>query len=154
MKQQSTVITIVLALVAAGIGFYGGMKYQQSKPSQFTQQFRNGNFNGSGNGTGNGTGQRTGGVRNGGGQILGTILSIDNTSMTVKLADGSSKILLLSTNTTYAKEAAGAMSDLKVGDRVGAFGTTNGDGSVTAQSVQINPQLRMGGGAGTPKPQQ
>ncbi|EKD67236.1 MAG: hypothetical protein ACD_48C00525G0002, partial [uncultured bacterium] len=51
----------------------------------------------------------------------------------------SSKIVVLSGTTTYAKSTDGSQTDLKVGDRVNAFGTTNTDGSVTAQSIQLNP---------------
>lgn len=84
--------------------------------------------------------------------VNGTILSVDATSMTVKLVDNSSKIVVLGSTTTYAKSTEGSQNDLKVGNRVSAFGTTNADGSVTAQSIQINPpQIRMGGAIPTPK---
>lgn len=42
---------------------------------------------------------------------------------------------------TYSKTAIGAKTDLKIGDNVGVFGTTNSDGSVTAQTVQENPSF-------------
>lgn len=110
------------------------MKYQQTKTPQFNrgQQVRN---------------------RTQRGMISGTILSVDTTSMTVKLADNSSKIVVLSGTTTYAKSTDGTQTDLKVGYRVNAFGTTNADGSITAQSIQINPpQGRMDRLTPTPKP--
>ena len=147
MKQQTIITSVLIGIIAAGLGFFGGMKYQQMQPSQFSQAFRNG--------AGTGSGQRTGGAaRNGGGQIIGTILSMDATSITVKLTDGSSKIVLVSGATTFATQAAGAITDLKVGDRVGAFGTTNPDGSVTAQTVQINPLDRRMMGQISPTPDQ
>lgn len=109
-----------------GVGFYAGMKYQQSKVP--VRQFGQG-----------GQGQNR--VRMGG-QVIGEILSMDEKSVTVKLADGSSKIILLSSTTTFSATATGAKTDLKVGVRVAAFGTTNSDGSVTATNVQINPAFR------------
>lgn len=59
------------------------------------------------------------------------------------MQDGSSKIVLFSDFTTYNKTSEGSKSDLKVGEKIAVFGTDNSDGSVTAQSVQLNPQLRM-----------
>lgn len=141
--KQTTIISVLAALIVGGVGFFIGMKYQQSKPSQFGQQFRTTMAAGANNGS------RQAGIRNGGGQIVGTILSLDATSMTVKLADGSSKIILLSDTTTFAKEATGSVADIKVGDRIGTFGSVNADGSVTAQTVQINPVMR-GPGTNTP----
>jgi len=35
--------------------------------------------------------------------------------------------------------------DLKTGQSIAVFGSENTDGTVTAQSVQVNPELRMGG---------
>lgn len=129
----------ITAVVFSGVGFFGGMKYQQTKTPQFNrgQQVRN---------------------RAQGGMVNGTILAVDSTSMTVKLPDNSSKIVILGSTTTYAKSTDGSQTDLKIGDRVNAFGTTNTDGSVTAQSVQIDnrqignpPQGRMERITPTPK---
>lgn len=133
MKQNTVFMYCIIAVVFTGAGFFGGMKYQQTKTPQFNrgQQIRN---------------------RAQGGMVNGTILSVDATTMTVKLPDNSSKIVILGSTTTYAKSTDGSQTDLKVGDRVNAFGTTNADGSVTAQFVQINPpQARVGGANLTPK---
>jgi hypothetical protein len=140
MKNSIVIIGIVAIAFAAG-GFFGGMKYQQTKTPQFNRgQFVNGSQNGQARN------------RTGGGMVNGTILSVDTTSMTVKLQDNSSKIVILSGTTTYAKSTQGAQTDLVVGERVSAFGTTNADGSVTAQSIQINPpQGRIGGVNPTPQ---
>jgi hypothetical protein len=125
MKNTPIIIGIVAILFAAG-GFFGGIKYQQTKTPQFTR----GQF-------GNTNGQARN--RAGSGVVNGTIHSVDATTMTVKLPDNSSKIVILSGTTTFAKSAQGAITDLTVGERVNAFGTTNADGSITAQSIQINP---------------
>jgi hypothetical protein len=66
--------------------------------------------------------------------------------MTVKLADGSSKIVLLTASTSFNKATAATAADLTVGQTVAAFGTTNTDGSITASNVQINPVMRGPGG--------
>lgn len=124
-------IAVVLIIVALGGGFFAGMKYQQSK----SPAVRFGNFQGARNGN---FGQRgtTAGFR----PLNGDIISMDDKSITVKLQDGSSKIVLLSDTTAFSKSTNGSKSDLKTGEKVAVFGTENSDGSVTARSVQLNPQ--------------
>lgn len=58
------------------------------------------------------------------------------------MSDGSSKIVNIAPDTSYAKTATASASEVQVGTKVGVFGQTNSDGSVTAQSVQLNPQFR------------
>ncbi len=137
------IIVLVITVVAGGLAFYGGMQYQKSQvPAgrNFTM----------GQGTGRNGQTGIAGVRRmGNGQpVSGEILSIDSTSLTVKLVDGSSKIILLSDKTIFNKTATVEKSELKVGEKVGIFGTSNPDGSVTAQNVQLDPQFRMSGNAG------
>ena len=137
----------VVFLIAVGVGalaFYGGIQYQKS-------QVATGRSYSMGQGTGR-TGQTgAAGVRrmgNGQQPVSGEILSIDDTSLTVKLADGSSKIVLINTKTIFNKTATVEKTELKVGEKVGVFGTTNTDGSVSAQNIQLNPQFRIGGAGG------
>jgi len=134
MKNATTIVAVavVVILVAAG-AFFAGMKYQQSKSPRF------GNFQGTRNGQSVQRGQNQGqGVR----PVNGEIISQDEKSITVKLQDGSSKIVLVGDNTTINKSAEGSKSDLTVGEKVAVFGTENSDGSVTAQNIQLNPQFR------------
>jgi preprotein translocase subunit YajC len=141
MKQNQIITLVLVAVVFAGVGFFGGTKYQQSQTQsqrgQLAGQLGNRGTPGAANGMG-----RTGGFR--GGQILGDIMSVDNNSITIKLADGSSKIILLSNTTSINQASIATITDLKVGEKVAAFGTANSDGSVTAQNVQINPIMRGG----------
>ncbi|MCL4366320.1 DUF5666 domain-containing protein [Patescibacteria group bacterium] len=71
-----------------------------------------------------------------------SLRSDDLKSITVKLSDGSSKIILLSAQTQLNKAEVAAKSDLAVGERVAVFGSVNSDGSVNAQNIQLNPQRR------------
>lgn len=148
MKQNQIVLTIILVLAVGGLAFFGGMKYQESKQSSFG---RTGQFNATGmmrgtNGqtqqgqNGNG-GQTQNGNRQGMGMrgVTGDIITSDDTSITVKLPDGSSKIVLVGTTTTINKASSGSKADLTTGTKVAVFGQTNTDGSVTAQNIQINP---------------
>ena len=144
MNKNSMIIAgIILIIAAAAVGFYAGMQYQTGRArntfaqggtfrqrfaGQFAQNGQNANFQ----------------------AVRGQILSMSNNILTIKLSDGSTKIVVLSGNTTFAQSAKASLSDLKVGDTVNAIGTTNSDGSVTAQDLQINPlqQMRPAGTSG------
>lgn len=129
------IIVFVIALVVGGAAFYGGTQYQKSQSQSLRGNLMMGQ-------TSNRFGQ-TGVRRTGNNQpVAGEILSMDDTSITVKLPDGSSRIILFSDKTIFNKTATVEKSELKVGERVGVFGTSNTDGSVTAQSIQLNPQFR------------
>lgn len=135
-------MTVLVAIVFGAVGFYGGTLYQKNQTAS------NSNF---GNFAGGAGGRLTGGSgafgrRGGMGQTIGTVLTQDANSMTVKLADGSSKIVLLSSTTIYEKSVQASSSDLKLGDRVAVFGTPNTDGSINATNVSLNPIQRQGNG--------
>lgn len=142
MKMTNLIIVGVLALlIGGGGGFYGGMQYEKGKqPTRAT--FRNGNFLGGFNVNG-----RIRGAGAFGGVVRGEVTSVNGTTMTVKLADGSSKIVILGGSTTVGKTTTGTTADVAVGQTVAATGTTNGDGSVTATTIEINPLTRA---IGTP----
>jgi hypothetical protein len=118
MTSKQIVILIVIAIVFAGGGFYGGMRYQQSKsPTRRNVQF-------------------TGG-RAGMGFVNGQVMSADSGSITVKNQNGGSQIVILAPSTQYRKTVDGTASDVVVGGMVTVTGTSNSDGSLTAQNVQI-----------------
>lgn len=134
MKNNIVITVVIVILVGAG-AFFGGMKYQESKAtgSNTARQFQGG-MGGRQNGQ-NGQGRFTGNSR----PVAGEILSFDDKSITVKLQDGSSKIVLLSNKTSINKASEGTKDDLKTGQRVAVFGSENTDGSVTASNIQLNP---------------
>lgn len=140
MKNTKVIVPIVILLIGLGVGFGGGYyfkNYQISKQRAGFMMGANGaqRFTGTKSGTQNGIG-----MMNRGG-VSGSILSMDDKSITVKLADGSSKIVLFSTSTAYSNTVSAKKDDLKTGVTVMVFGTTNSDGSVTANSIQINPTV-------------
>ena len=126
-KNMIKMLVIIVAVVVAA--FYGGMKYQESRLPAFRGQF--GGMMGQLNSRGNRTGFRP---------VAGEIISFDDKSITVKLQDGSSKIILISDKTSINKADQGSKTDLKNGEQVAVFGSENSDGSITAQNIQLNPQ--------------
>jgi hypothetical protein len=144
MKNQNVFTMIILAVLFAGGGFFAGLKYQQSKMPTLGQFAGDRVFSGAVGARGQ-AGQTATGRRGGfgGGQTLGEVVSKDNSSLTVKMVDGSSKIVILNDKTVYNKAEAGSVNDIVVGTKVGVFGIANTDGSVTAQNIQINPMIRQ-----------
>ncbi len=142
MSKKHIIIVAVIVIVAAGGGFFGGMKYQQNK---LTASFKSGNF-AAGARTGmfpqgaNGA-RRTGGAGMGGQFITGQVISKDDKSITVKVGDTGSKIIFYSGSTAFAKTTSGTADDIVVGKEIMASGTSNSDGSVTAQNIQIRPSM-------------
>ncbi|HSD12349.1 MAG TPA: cupredoxin domain-containing protein [Patescibacteria group bacterium] len=151
MKDAKKYVPLILvALIAAGAGFWGGNAYAASKRMSAGVFARGagapGNFNGGFAGRNGGQpGQGGAALRNGGrggaGPVSGEVLSLDDKSLTVKLQDGGSKIVLLSAASTkiYRSEEIKA-TDVAVGDQVMVNGTPNDDGSVTANMVQVRPK--------------
>lgn len=125
---------LLIAIVAGGLAFYGGMQYGRMSGDAQTDVFQSSQsqqrvFSGS-------RGSRLGANGN---FVIGDILSKDDKSVTVKLQNGGSKIVFYSSSTQISKVADTTASDLVQGVSVRVNGTTNSDGSVTAQSVQIVP---------------
>jgi len=141
--MKNLYIIIIIAVIVAAGAFYGGMKYGQGKsltPQSFqnmTQQQRQQLFANAGGGAPSGTrtGQGTSGFS------AGQIIAKDDKSITIKMQDGSSKIVFYSNTTQVQKSTNGTSADLQIGQEVTANGTSNSDGSVTAQTIQIRPNV-------------
>jgi len=141
--KKNILVTVVIVLVVGAGAFYGGMKYGQGKSltpqslQNLTQQQRQQLFANAG-----GAGGTRGSTRNGqgaGGFSGGQIIAKDDKSVTIKMQDGSSKIVFYSNTTKVQKSTDGTSADLQVGEEVTASGTANSDGSLTAQTIQIRP---------------
>ena len=139
-KNKTIIIAGAVCLAVALASFFGGMAYGQSRAA--AAKTANGAVSGQ---FGNGQRGPNGAFRQGGnrgvgpGFVSGDILSKDAQSVTIKMRDGSTKIVLLAPSTQIGKMAAGTADDLVAGEAVTVNGTANPDGSVTAQSIQIRP---------------
>jgi len=122
----------VIAVIVGGAGFFAGTKYQQIKPNEFSGNLPE-NFEQMRGQMGQ---HRTNGS-SGLTTVRGEIISMDNSSVTVKLDDDSSKIIILANSTGINKSEEGSIEDLSEGTEVMVMGQTNSDGSVTASNIQI-----------------
>lgn len=131
------IIGIIVIVVGAG-AFFGGYKFGQGQSASKTnlpgqRQFGQGQM---------GQGNRAGGIngaRPGGGMVNGVVISKDDKSITVKSNDGGSKLVFISDSTSVGKFVTGVKTDLEAGKSVLINGSSNPDGSITAQSIQIRP---------------
>jgi len=150
--MKKTILFLIIALFIGVGSFYGGTKYGQKNNSsknkipnfqnmsaeerqQAFQQFRGDNTQG---------GRRIGGGgQNRGAFLSGEIISKDDKSVTIKLRDGGSKIVFFSDSTAIGKTTDGTIADLETGKQAIINGKDNPDGSITAESIQIRPNLPM-----------
>lgn len=144
-KSGSIVIAVVIAAIISFGGGFAVSRYVFPVKSAAQDNFaRFANGQGMPNGAGGQLvgrmGDRTGA---GGGFISGEILKIDATSISIKQQDGSSKLVLVTSSTKALKTSESDMSGLVVGEQVTAIGTTNSDGSITAQTVQVRPEVPL-----------
>lgn len=149
MKNIKPLVPIILILIGLGVGFFGGYEYRNYRLNRTVA-----NFGGSGSFqrfTAGRNGQNGNGAMRGG--VIGNIVSMDDKSITVKMNDGSTKIVFLSSSTAYSNTVSASSSDLKTGENVAVFGSPNSDGSVTATSIQLNPQFFRNQVSPTPKAQ-
>lgn len=135
-KQLIIFIAIVL-IVGAGC-FYAGTKLNGGNKKQFT----NGqiNFNGQGNRVNASQARNKSSA-----MIGGEIVKKDDQSITIKLMDGGSKTVYFATSTQVAKSVDGTLADLLTGVNVMISGKTSSDGSVSAQYIQIRPNMPKAG---------
>jgi hypothetical protein len=141
MKNNAIMVGIAALVIGAAAGFYGGTQYQKSQKVANFGQPGSGQFvlrNSEDGGTLKGNT-----VRGGFKPVAGEIIASDEKSITVKLQDGSSKIVILSDKTAINKAEEADKSELKTGQTVSVFGVENKDGSVTAQNIQLGTTFRM-----------
>ena len=132
-KNLLIISIIATAIVAGGVGYYSGSKGNQtamnSNKSFGGAMGRNGNMPLRGN--------------VGGGVVSGNVISFQNGMMTVGTRDGASKVVIVTDSTKVLKSVVGVKTDVVVGAPVTILGPQNGDGSVTAESVQIRPAMTV-----------
>ena len=160
-------IIIAVAVLVGGGAFYGGMKYTDSQNSQSgeladrqgfsreelqnlsleerQQRFRELGANISGvfgqdhDGGEGGFRGRFGSGSDGSRLLSGEIISQSEGSFTIKLSDGSTKIVFVNNSTQITKSVDGTLDDLSGGEQVFVSGDQNPDGSYTAETIQLRP---------------
>ena len=127
MKKNLFIVCLAgVGLVIAAAAFYSGTIYQKKQ-------------NASARFGGQNLGVSIRSNRQGAGVNSGEVIAKDEKSITIKLVSGGSKIIFYSDTTQIGKFSSGTINDILVGSNVMINGTSNSDGSATAQSIQIRP---------------
>ena len=146
VKKEHFIATIVIALVLIVAAYALGAHHATKGRTAGAR----GAYSGMAGGMGSG---RAGSMTRGAGFLTGTVLSKDASTLTLKMADGSTKIVLYSGSTQVMHTTAGTADDVAVGSQVSVQGTTNPDGSTTASTISIRPAgMAPAGGTGTQAP--
>jgi hypothetical protein len=142
--KKHLLASILAVILAGGAAFYGGMTFAATKAPTGSRQGGQGQQGTFQRGAG-GAGFR-GGAAGGanGGFTNGEVLSKDDKSITLKMRDGGSKIVFYTNSTAMSKMAPATIADIAVGKQVMVTGTANSDGSITAQMLQLRPDMPQG----------
>lgn len=133
MRNNKYILPMILLIVGISVGFASGYFFKSYKQTQQFSNFRNSGQRGS---VGSLSGQKPMGSF---GSTEGEVISMDDKSVTVKLPDGSTKIILYSSGTLYSNFLEAKKEDIKQGIKISVFGKSNSDGSLTADRIQLNP---------------
>ena len=136
-KYKVHIVWLVIALIALGGGYYWG---NAGAASNVRTAFNSGasgfptrKFAGAGGAAGSNF-------------VTGQISAMDSSSITLQLPNGNSQVVFYSSSTPVTEPTTVSPSTLKTGTDVIVGGTTNSDGSLTAQTIQI--RTNGGGPAG------
>lgn len=137
--KNTPVVTAVIAGIVGIVAFFGGSAIQKNKDSLsgISSQDLPAKLAALGLNRSAGNPSR-GGIRRGS-PISGQVLTLDVGSITVKLQDGSNKIVYTSASTTVTSSIPATVNDISVGKQIVGTGTTASDGSITAATIQIKP---------------
>jgi hypothetical protein len=135
-KYKVHIIWAIIAVVALGGGYFWGKSTVAVGRSGFA-----GAYGAFGSST-----RRTAGAGAGGGFVTGQITAMDSSSITLQLANGNSEVVFYSTSTSVTEPTTVPVSELTTGSNVMIGGTSNSDGSLTAQTIQVRPANTTGSG--------
>lgn len=128
------IVVVVVAIVFFLLGsLISGSKNTSNNlpPAGFGQNMKNGQRSGSV--------VMRGGVNGGG--LMGDVISKDGKNITVKLADGGSKLVSLSDATEITKSEKGVIDDIKEGTKIFVTGEQSTEGIYAAKTIQIRDNL-------------
>jgi hypothetical protein len=147
-RSRMKPLTVVLLLaLAASVGFFGGVRLQKSRTAQAAGRlagFQGGGTGGGGFRAGGGAGFGQGGFGQGAGNqggvggsapVAGNVKLVDGNNIYVTDSGGNITKVTTTSGTNFSKLGAGALGDIKPGDRVLVQGSPNPDGTVPATSV-------------------
>lgn len=132
MPKKFLIIILVAVILAGAGGFFASMSFSEKLGANVGDAFRDhqrGDFSARGGPAFGGRGQ----------PLFGEIISQGEGSFTIKLSDGSTRIIFISDSTQITKSIDGILDDLEIAGQIFVSGEENPDGSYTAKTIQIRP---------------
>ncbi len=121
---------VITAVVALGIGLFGGYAAARASVPANVSAPGMSQVRGS-------AGGRRGGNQNASEFLVGVVVKKDSGSVTVDTRDNNSHVVLFTPATSVFKSVAGSLADITIGSAVIVSGSTNSDGSLSANSIQL-----------------
>lgn len=153
-RRSTRVTTALVALLLVSLGVLGGLWWADrtsastlegmpgagfgGSAGQVPGGFPSGAPDGSGGGTGAGEAGPGGAGAAGGASslaVVGTVVAVDGTAVTVKDLGGTEHVVRLAKDATVTRSTTISASDLTAGETVAVSGSTTDDGSVDATGI-------------------
>jgi hypothetical protein len=145
-RRRLSVVTAVLALAAMGAaGFYAGVVVQKHQKSPTSTAAAAQAFASRVGRAGAGGGFAGAGGAN---RVAGTVKLIDGSNIYVTDAQGNTVKVATGSGAQFSKTVAGALADVKIGDRISVSGPQGADGTYQAQQVISGGAAGAGRGSG------
>lgn len=137
MSKKFLIIILVAVILAGAGGFFASRSFSEKFGANIGGAFRDhqeGDFSGRFDSM---RGMR--GMEGSSNPLFGEIISQGEGSFTIKLSDGSTRIIFISDSTQITKSIDGILGDLEIAGQIFVSGEENPDGSYTAKTIQIRP---------------
>lgn len=130
MRRKTIFITFIAFIIGLGAGYVAAVSFKKADAVRTPSAGTGARF---AHGTDQGTNEF----------LVGTITKKDSESITVTTRDGNLHLVLFTPDTSIFKSIAGSVANLTIDSTVTVSGSTNSDGSLSANSIQLS-------GTGTP----
>jgi hypothetical protein len=137
-RRSTRVTTALAALLLVSLGLLGGLWWGDRTDASTMAGMPGAGLGGSAASGGGGAGAAGGAGATGGASslaVVGTVVAVDRTTVTVKDLGGTEHIVRLAEGSTVTRSATIAVGDLKAGETVAVSGSTSDDGSVDATGI-------------------
>lgn len=134
MPKKFLIIILVAVILAGAGGFFASRSLSEKSGANIGSAFgdhQEGDFSGRFDSMRD--------MRGSSSPLFGEIISQGEGSFTIKLSDGSTRIIFISNSTQITKSIDGTLGDLEIAGQIFISGEENPDGSYTAKTIQIRP---------------
>ena len=134
--EKKTLAVVGVVIIAALVAFYAGAKYEKHKLSAL------GLLSGSKNSSKKAAAANP--------SLKGTVTAKDDKSVTIKMADGTTKTISYSPSMTFGKSGTGSASEVFVGELVVIAGENDANGNFVPTNIRASKKSPKAPAPGAP----